>query len=57
MCKWPIGDPALAGFTHCGRRTRSDKDSYCPEHARIAYQAPKKGSSANELARSLRRYL
>jgi GcrA cell cycle regulator len=58
MCKWPIGDPSSDGFTFCGRR--SDKEGpYCVEHARVAYQPQqKKGrTSANELARSLRRYI
>jgi GcrA cell cycle regulator len=58
MCKWPIGDPATAEFTFCGRRA-TDEGPYCIEHARVAYQPPqaKKKTSANELARSLRRYI
>jgi GcrA cell cycle regulator len=58
MCKWPIGDPSSAEFTFCGRRA-GDEGPYCVEHARVAYQPPqtKKKSSANELARSLRRYI
>ncbi|MGA2954050.1 MAG: GcrA family cell cycle regulator [Caulobacteraceae bacterium] len=58
MCKWPIGDPASAEFTFCGRRA-GDEGPYCIEHARVAYQPPqsKKKSSPNELARSLRRYI
>ncbi len=58
MCKWPIGDPASSDFTFCGRR-QADDGPYCIEHARVAYQPPqtKKKSSANELARSLRRYI
>jgi GcrA cell cycle regulator len=57
MCKWPIGDPSSEGFTFCGRR--QDEGPYCVEHARIAYQPAqtKKKSGANELARSLRRYI
>jgi GcrA cell cycle regulator len=58
MCKWPIGDPALDSFTFCGRR--SGDGPYCAEHSQIAYQpaqTSKKKSSANELARSLRRYI
>lgn len=57
MCKWPIGDPSSDGFTFCGRR-QSD-GPYCVEHARVAYQPAqtKKRSGANELARSLRRYI
>jgi len=57
MCKWPIGDPSSDGFTFCGRR-QSD-GPYCVEHARVAYQPAqtKKKSGANELARSLRRYI
>jgi GcrA cell cycle regulator len=58
MCKWPIGDPATAEFTFCGRRS-GDEGPYCVEHARLAYQPPqaKKKTSATELARSLRRYI
>lgn len=35
MCKWPIGDPATAGFTLCGR-VRST-GPYCATHGRVAY--------------------
>lgn len=57
MCKWPIGDPSTDGFTFCGRR--ASDGPYCVEHARVAYQPAqtKKKSGANELARSLRRYI
>ncbi len=58
MCKWPIGDPSTDGFTFCGRR--SSDGPYCGEHARVAYQPQQKkgrGSSATDLARSLRRYI
>ncbi len=57
MCKWPIGDPAMDNFTFCGRR--SGEGPYCHEHSQVAYQPAqtKKRSSANELARSLRRYI
>ena len=58
MCKWPIGDPASADFTFCGRRS-GDEGPYCVEHARLAYQPQqaRKKSSPSELARSLRRYI
>jgi len=57
MCKWPIGDPSSDDFTFCGRR--QEEGPYCTEHARVAYQPAqtKKRSGANELARSLRRYI
>lgn len=57
MCKWPIGDPATAEFTFCGRR--ASDSPYCAEHAQVAYQPAqaKKRASGAELARSLRRYL
>jgi GcrA cell cycle regulator len=57
MCKWPIGDPSSDEFTFCGRR--ASEGPYCAEHARVAYQPAqtKKRSGANELARSLRRYI
>lgn len=58
MCKWPIGDPASDTFTFCGRRA-ADEGPYCPHHAALAYQPPqnRKRTGANELARSLRRYI
>jgi GcrA cell cycle regulator len=57
MCKWPIGDPSGGDFSFCGRRTQQE-GPYCIEHARVAYQPPqKKKGSANELVRSLRRYI
>ena len=57
MCKWPIGDPSSDSFTYCGRR--QDEGPYCMEHARVAYQPvqTKTRGGANELARSLRRYI
>lgn len=58
MCKWPIGDPSSDSFTFCGRRS-DDGHPYCVDHSRVAYQPQqsKKKSGANELARSLRRYI
>jgi GcrA cell cycle regulator len=58
MCKWPIGDPSADSFTFCGRRNDGD-GPYCVQHASVAYQPQqaKKKSGANELARSLRRYI
>jgi GcrA cell cycle regulator len=57
MCKWPIGDPSLEGFSFCGRR--SGEGPYCVDHARVAYRSwpNKKRGGATELARSLRRYI
>lgn len=37
MCRWPLGDPASAEFRYCGARARPG-GSYCPYHARLAYQ-------------------
>ena len=56
MCKWPIGDPSSTEFTFCGRGTAG---TYCSEHSQVAYQPQqaKKRNSANELVRSLRRYI
>lgn len=59
MCKWPIGDPATNDFSFCGRRA-GEGQTYCVEHARVAYQPQqKKGGrdGAADLARSLRRYI
>jgi len=35
-CKWPIGDPAGADFSLCGRPT--DGRPYCPGHHQLAHQ-------------------
>lgn len=35
MCRWPIGDPARAGFGFCGRR--ADDGPYCGPHKKRAY--------------------
>ena len=58
MCKWPIGDPSADSFTFCGKRTDGDIP-YCQHHAQVAYQPAqsRKRSGANDLARSLRRYI
>jgi len=58
MCKWPIGDPSSREFSFCGRR--ASEGVYCIEHAKVAYQPQvRRGAKdgANELARSLRRYI
>jgi GcrA cell cycle regulator len=36
-CRWPIGDPGMAGFCYCGAQTKAERP-YCPYHARVAYQ-------------------
>jgi GcrA cell cycle regulator len=62
MCKWPIGDPSTDGFSFCGRVSSSD-GPYCVQHAQVAYQSqparkqPGRRNDAQELARSLRRYM
>lgn len=35
-CKWPLGDPLLAGFGFCGEPSK-DGSSYCHEHHAVAY--------------------
>ena len=56
MCKWPIGDPSSNEFTFCGQRTEG---TYCSQHSQVAYQPQqnRKRAGANELVRSLRRYI
>jgi GcrA cell cycle regulator len=39
MCRWPLGDPTTTEFRFCGLKT-PDASTYCPYHARIAYQPP-----------------
>lgn len=56
MCRWPIGDPALAEFRLCGRA--ADGGPYCAHHARLAYVTPRVRSASNaRLLSSLRRYV
>lgn len=46
-CRWPIGDPQVAGFAFCGRRVAARP--YCGDHRAMAYQpasGPKAGRSA-----------
>ena len=38
-CRWPIGDPKDDNFCFCGKTIRSGQ-TYCEEHAAIAYVKP-----------------
>ena len=38
-CRWPIGDPRDDNFCFCGKAVRSGQ-TYCEEHANIAYVKP-----------------
>ena len=38
-CRWPIGDPKVAGFHFCGR-AKATGLVYCHDHARRAFQPP-----------------
>jgi len=40
-CRWPIGDPKDDNFCFCGKKVRSGQ-TYCDEHAAIAYVKPNK---------------
>ena len=40
-CRWPIGDPKDDNFHFCGRKIRLGQ-TYCEEHAAIAYVKPNK---------------
>ncbi len=42
MCRWPIGDPQDPDFKFCGCNAASGFP-YCPDHARMAFQAGKRG--------------
>jgi len=42
MCRWPLGDPKEADFIFCGHDNIAGLP-YCPEHARLAYQAARAG--------------
>ncbi len=39
QCRWPIGDPAAAGFVFCGNDAITGF-TYCLGHARMAYRSP-----------------
>jgi GcrA cell cycle regulator len=47
-CRWPIGDPHVAGFAFCGRRVTAQP--YCGDHRAIAYQ-PVSGVKAGRSAK------
>lgn len=40
-CRWPIGDPKDDHFCFCGNKVRAGQ-TYCDEHAAIAYVKPAK---------------
>lgn len=40
-CRWPIGDPKDDHFCFCGNKVRAGQ-TYCDEHAAIAYVKPVK---------------
>lgn len=40
-CRWPIGDPKDENFHFCGRKVKIGQ-TYCEEHANIAYVKPGK---------------
>lgn len=40
QCRWPIGDPKKPEFCFCG--ATAQKQPYCEEHRRIAYQRKQK---------------
>ncbi len=40
-CRWPIGDPKDENFHFCGKKIRLGQ-TYCEEHAAIAYVKPSK---------------
>lgn len=40
-CRWPIGDPKDENFHFCGKKVKIGQ-TYCDEHAAIAYVKPNK---------------
>lgn len=40
-CRWPLGDPKDENFHFCGKKVRVGQ-TYCDEHAAIAYVKPNK---------------
>ncbi len=40
-CRWPVGDPKDENFHFCGKKVRIGQ-TYCDEHAAIAYVKPNK---------------
>lgn len=40
-CRWPIGDPKDENFHFCGKKVKIGQ-TYCEEHAAIAYVKPSK---------------
>jgi len=62
-CRWPIGPTLAPAELFCGEpldpQRDTDRPPYCRQHMARAHQPaqPNKKRSANELARSLRRYV
>jgi len=48
-CRWPIGDPATAGFGFCGQAPLGD-GPYCERHHARAYRGPAPRLDADRLA-------
>jgi GcrA cell cycle regulator len=42
-CRWPLGDPRDENFCFCGKKVRAGQ-TYCEEHAAVAYVKPVKKS-------------
>jgi len=54
MCRWPLGDPVSAEFRFCGTKSPPGS-SYCPYHARLAYQPAQDRRREREQERRLQR--
>lgn len=46
MCRWPLGDPRDADFHFCGCNAVPGLP-YCPDHAKMAYQAARNSRALN----------
>jgi GcrA cell cycle regulator len=44
MCRWPIGDPSMPGFSFCGH-VRAPGTTYCEHHAARAFQPARRLAS------------
>lgn len=53
LCRWPLGDPLSDEFRFCGGKSDLTH-SYCPYHARMAYQPaqPRRNGKPKELTLS-----
>lgn len=52
-CRWPFGDPKDPAFRFCGKR--ADRQPYCTQHAKVAYQPKTVKTQSSDPAKDIGR--